>query len=113
MSKPLVCLIQSVPRMRERKEKLERENAEVLQAHAAAVQRLAEVPGLGIRSAQQIIALVGPPRWCSRLPRVWHRGGSRACRGKGTAVFSRFRRLLMRMTYKGAIWAPLPIVYAV
>jgi transposase len=52
--------IEELDFLEEQKEKLEREIAEVLQAHAAAVQRLAEVPGLGTRSAQQIIALVGP-----------------------------------------------------
>ncbi|HYL12176.1 MAG TPA: hypothetical protein VEV41_04030 [Terriglobales bacterium] len=34
--------------------------ANLLSAHQHAVQRLAEVPGLGVDSAQQIIAEVGP-----------------------------------------------------
>jgi transposase len=38
---------------------LEHEMAHLLSAHQAAVQRLAEVPGLGVDSAQQIIAEVG------------------------------------------------------
>jgi transposase len=41
-------------------EKLEREIAALLEAQSEAVQRLAEVPGLGVESAQQIIAEVGP-----------------------------------------------------
>ena len=39
--------------------KLEQEIAALLRQHEDAVQRLAEVPGLGVDSAQQIIAEVG------------------------------------------------------
>jgi transposase len=39
---------------------LDQELARLLREHQAAVQRLAEVPGLGVDSAQQIIAEVGP-----------------------------------------------------
>jgi transposase len=39
---------------------LNHEMADLLRAHEAAVQRLAAVPGLGVDSAQQIIAEVGP-----------------------------------------------------
>jgi transposase len=39
---------------------LDQEMARLLSAHQDAVQRLAEVPGLGVDSAQQIIAEVGP-----------------------------------------------------
>lgn len=39
---------------------LDREMAQLLQPHSEAVERLAEVPGLGVDSAQQIIAEVGP-----------------------------------------------------
>lgn len=39
---------------------LEREIAELLREHASAVERLAEVPGFGVDSAQQVIAEVGP-----------------------------------------------------
>jgi transposase len=41
-------------------DQLEREIAELLKGHAAAVEQLAEVPGLGVESAQQIIAEIGP-----------------------------------------------------
>jgi transposase len=39
---------------------LEREIGAAMRPHAAAIERLAEVPGLGIDSAQQIIAEIGP-----------------------------------------------------
>lgn len=39
---------------------LDREMAGLLKAHQNAVERLAEIPGLGVDSAQQIIAEVGP-----------------------------------------------------
>jgi transposase len=39
---------------------LDKEMASLLSQHQDAVQRLAEVPGLGVDSAQQIIAEVGP-----------------------------------------------------
>lgn len=41
-------------------EKLEKEITQVLQPHSAAVERLAELPGLGVESAQQIISEIGP-----------------------------------------------------
>jgi len=41
-------------------DQLDQELATLLRAHQDAVQRLAEVPGLGVDSAQQIIAEVGP-----------------------------------------------------
>jgi transposase len=40
--------------------RLDQEMASLLSEHQDAVQRLAEVPGLGVDSAQQIIAEVGP-----------------------------------------------------
>ena len=44
----------------ERIDQLDQERASLLSQHQDAVQRLAEVPGLGVDSAQQIIAEVGP-----------------------------------------------------
>jgi|SRR5437588_6716390 len=41
---------------------LDKEMASLLSQHQDAVERLAEVPGLGVDSAQQIIAEVGPTR---------------------------------------------------
>jgi transposase len=46
--------------MDEQINRLDREIANLLKAHQDAVERLAEVPGLGVDSAQQIIAEVGP-----------------------------------------------------
>src|SRR5215831_17047176 len=40
---------------------LEQEIAQRLRPHAGAVERLAEVPGLGVESAHQILAEIGPP----------------------------------------------------
>ena len=44
----------------EQMQTLDRNVAKALQAHLEAVQRLAEAPGFGIASAQQVIAEVGP-----------------------------------------------------
>jgi transposase len=46
--------------LEEQIEQLDREASELLQEHQNAVQRLAEVPGLGVSSSVQIIAEVGP-----------------------------------------------------
>jgi transposase len=46
--------------LEEQIDKLDQEMATLLSAHQAAVERLAAVPGLGVDSAQQIIAEVGP-----------------------------------------------------
>jgi transposase len=46
--------------MEEQIDKLEQEMASLLSAHQDVVQRLAEVPGLGVDSAQQVIAELGP-----------------------------------------------------
>jgi transposase len=46
--------------MEEQIDMLEQEKATLLSAHQDVVQRLAEVPGLGVDSAQQILAEVGP-----------------------------------------------------
>src|SRR5881296_4539958 len=54
---------------------LDQELATLLSQHQAAVERLAEVPGLGVDSAQQIIAEVGAPRQrLSPQPRSSPRG---------------------------------------
>jgi transposase len=46
--------------MEEQIDRLDQEMANLLRAHQEVVQRLAEVPGFGVDSAQQIIAEVGP-----------------------------------------------------
>jgi transposase len=72
--------IEELDFLEEQKEKLEREIAEVLQAHAAAVQRLAEVPGLGPgRRSRSSLWWVLPRRvfpsakslasWCAQVKR--------------------------------------------
>jgi transposase len=48
---------------------LERMIAEAMKAHQDAVVRLSELPGLGVDSAQQIIAEIGPP--CGELSIGW------------------------------------------
>ena len=53
---------------------LDHEMARLLTAHHEAVQRLAAVPGLGVDSAQQIIAEVGPAAATFRRPRASHHG---------------------------------------
>ena len=56
-------------------EALDQEMAQLLRAHQDAVQRLAAVPGLGVDSAQQIIAEVGPDRrHVRRAPSTWRPG---------------------------------------
>jgi transposase len=46
--------------LEQQRHELEQEITQLLRPHAAAVERLAEVPGLGVESAQQIIAEIGP-----------------------------------------------------
>jgi transposase len=46
--------------LEQQRHELEQEIAQLLRPHAGAVERLAEVPGLGVESAHQIIAEVGP-----------------------------------------------------
>ena len=53
---------------------LDQELATLLHPHQDAVQRLAEMPGLGVDSAQQIIAEVGPPQRPFRRGNSSHRG---------------------------------------
>jgi transposase len=56
----LQMALEELKLLEEQIEKLDREAAELLQAHRETIQRLAEVPGLGVSSAVQIIAEVGP-----------------------------------------------------
>jgi transposase len=56
----LKMAIEELKLMEEQIDKLEQEMASLLSAQQEVVQRLAEVPGLGVDSAQQIIAEVGP-----------------------------------------------------
>jgi transposase len=56
----LKMALQELELLEEQIEQLDREASELLQEHQNAVQRLAEVPGLGVSSSVQIIAEVGP-----------------------------------------------------
>ena len=56
----LKMALEELKLMEEQIDKLEQEMASLLSAHQDVVQRLAEVPGLGVDSAQQILAEVGP-----------------------------------------------------
>ncbi|HEX6496058.1 MAG TPA: IS110 family transposase [Acidobacteriaceae bacterium] len=118
-------------------EQLESEIASVLEPHSDAVRRLAEIPGLGVGSAQQIIAEVGPeaavfptqkslPSWVGVIPgeevsagkqhnahspqgnrvmrRVLNEAAHAAVKMKGSIYAVTFRRLVVRMPYKQAIW---------
>lgn len=55
----LKMALEEVQFIEQQREQLEQEIAALLRQHEDAVQRLAEVPGLGVDSAQQIIAEVG------------------------------------------------------
>jgi len=52
--------LQELALLEEQMEQLDREISALLEPHREAVRRLAEVPGLGIHSAHQIIAEIGP-----------------------------------------------------
>jgi transposase len=56
----LKMMLEELRLMEEQTGQLDQEMANLLSQHQGAVQRLAEVPGLGVDSAQQIIAEVGP-----------------------------------------------------
>src|SRR6266853_5238128 len=56
----LKMMLEELRLMDEQTGQLDQEMANLLSQHQDAVQRLAEVPGLGVDSAQQIIAEVGP-----------------------------------------------------
>ena len=56
----LKMALEELKLMEEQIEQLDREAADLLQAHQEAVQRVAEVPGFGADSAVQMIAEVGP-----------------------------------------------------
>ena len=118
--------------LEEQMDKLKGEIAELLAAHAAAVERLAEVPGLGVESAQQIIAAavfasekdlaswvgVCPgeevtageahstrcPNGNHNMRRLLNQAAHAAVKMKGSIFEVTFRRLLPRMESKEAIW---------
>jgi transposase len=112
--------------------------AQELKKHQDAVLRIAEMPGFGVDSAQQILAEIGvdasafptAPQFCSwagtcpgsqesaeqnhssRSPkgnrfvrRILTQAAQAAVKKKGSHFQSLFRRLLVKLGYKGAIWA--------
>jgi transposase len=112
--------------------------AKELRKHQDAVLRIAEMPGFGVDSAQQIIAEIGvdatafptAAQFCSwagtcpgrhesaeqnhssRSPkgnrfvrRILTQAAQAAVKKKGSHFQSLFRRLLVKLGYKGAIWA--------
>jgi transposase len=66
----LKMALEELKLMEEQIDKLEQEMASLLCGHQNVVQRLAEVPGLGVDSAQQIVAEVGPT--AAALPSAKH-----------------------------------------
>lgn len=56
----LKMMLEELQLIEEQMDQLDQEMANLLSPHQDAVKRLAEVPGLGVNSAQQIIAEVGP-----------------------------------------------------
>jgi transposase len=52
--------LKHLARIEEQIDKLERMAAEAMQEHAAAIARLAKVPGIGVSAAQQFLAELGP-----------------------------------------------------
>lgn len=112
--------------------------AQELKKHQDAVLRIAEMPGFGVDSAQQILAEIGvdasafptAAQFCSwagtcpgsqesaeqnhssRSPkgnrfvrRILTQAAQAAVKKKGSHFQSLFRRLLVKLGYKGAIWA--------
>jgi transposase len=53
-------MLEDLKQLEEQMEQLDGEMATLLEEHQDVVRRLAEVPGLGVSSAVQIIAEVGP-----------------------------------------------------
>ena len=118
-------------------EQLDREMAKLLGQHENAVQRLAEVPGLGADSAQQIIAEVGAtaaafpserhlsswvgccpgeeesvghskshrsPKGNRQMRSILNQAANAAVKRKGSIFQILYRRLVLRLGHKRAIW---------
>ena len=80
---------------------LERMIAEAMKAHEDSVVRLAELPGLGVDSAQQIIAEIGPGAEAfPSAPQLASWVG--VCPGRLQILF---QRLSPRLGYAKAVWA--------
>jgi len=106
-------------------DQLDQEMASLLSQHQDAVQRLAEVPGLGVDSAQQIIAEVGPtaatcpgddesagvnyshrsPKGNRHMRRLLNQAANAAARTKGSIFEIVYRRSVPRLGHNQAIGA--------
>ncbi len=102
---------------------LDQEMANLLDQHQDAVKRLAEVPGLGVDSAQQIIAEVGPtaatfpdesagvnyshrsPNGNRHMRRVLNQAANAAVKAKGSIFEIVYRRSVPRLGHNQAIGA--------
>ena len=117
---------------------LHRKIAQGLRQHQEAVLRLAAVPGLGVDSAQQLIAEVGPtaatfpspqqlaswvgvcpgreesaavsksnrsPKGNRMMRRVLNQAANAAVKSQGSIFQLHYRRMVVRMGHKKAIWA--------
>jgi len=111
---------------------------EMLEPHRQAIQRLIEIPGVGERAAQQILAQVGPdahafpsaeqlaswvgvcpgrresagvsrsdrsPKGNRAMRRILTQVAHAAIKTKGSYFESLFRRLVVRLGFKRALWA--------
>jgi transposase len=83
--------------LEQQRHELEQEITQLLRPHAGAVERLAEVPGLGVESAQQIIAEIGPTAECSPRRRLWPPGWEFA-RARKSALGRRAVAILPKAT---------------
>jgi len=134
----LTLYLQQLRLVDEQMEKLHRLIAQALKPHQEVVARLAEVPGFGPDSAQQVIAEVGVQAstfpsaghlasWVGTCPgqeesaeenyssrsakgnkymrRVLTEAAQAAVKAKGSHFQVVFRRLLLRLGYKQALWA--------
>jgi len=111
----LALQLQRLQLIDQQMERLNHMIAAAMKPHQDAVIRLAEVPGLGVDSAQQIIAEVGAQAttfssaaeltsWVGTCPGLNQAAHAAVCK-KGSYFQALFRRLLPRLGYKSAIWA--------
>jgi len=87
LHRQLLCLhLERLDLIEEQMATLETTIAETLQSHQEAVARLVEIPGIGVDSAQQILAEIGPAAVVF-LPRPhWHLGWEYALEDKRAPV---------------------------
>jgi transposase len=124
----LKMALEELQLIEQQRDKLEQEMATLLRQHEDAVKRLAEVPGLGVDSAQQIIAEVGATAatfasaknlasWVGACPgdqesaevsyshRILNQAANAAVRMKGSIFQIVYRRLVPRLGHHQTIGA--------